>query len=79
MAGIVVKLTICHVERTFVIPTGVEESLTISVGVSANNQKTVRDVSTSLDMTEKRVGMTEKVGRSQLSNRRLLLNGGNRC
>jgi hypothetical protein len=38
-------------------------------------RKTVRDVSTSLDMTEKRVGMTEKVGRSSLNVERLLPNG----
>jgi hypothetical protein len=40
MAGLVVKPPICDVERTFVIPTEVEESLNISVVV-----KTVRDVS----------------------------------
>jgi hypothetical protein len=37
----------------FVIPTEVEESLTISVVVSSVSSEIFRDVSTSLDMTKK--------------------------
>jgi hypothetical protein len=41
------------VASTFVIPTEVEESLTISVVVSLFSTEISRDVSTPLDMTQK--------------------------
>jgi hypothetical protein len=61
MAGLVVKPPICDVERTFVIPTEVEESLNISVVV-----KTVRDLSQPSHKATARqatsLGMTETAG-----------------
>ena len=45
--------------ENFVIPTGVEESLAVSVLPTCLRTEISRDVSTSLDMTKRSVGMTE--------------------